>query len=372
MGGRGCDVKWTLPFVIDRTGSKSLIDQMVDGIKAAVASGHYQPGEKLPSVRALAKLAGVSLIVPRLAIRRLEREDVVTTRPRIGTLVCDAKEKRWRGRILFVVPETDGNFMINIVTGEMRKSLAVRGYHLERVTVPMSDAGKYDFTFLDLAMRMRTDLVIVAFRRPEVIRRIRALTVPFVVMGEIGNGPAAGAVGMVGITDATASREFVRQCQLHGVKRVMEVGFWRASTGGMAQFFEKSGVVCDAWVIRHRGDCRRHDLVGMSAAAAFERRLSRGKDWLPDVFYFNDDFVASGALMALAHHGVRVPEDVKVVSFANLGLGPIFYRKLTAFVCDSFCYGESIASGLLCFLEEGKWPGDLLYEVRYVPGDTFP
>lgn len=366
------DVKCTLPFAIDRTGSQSLTDQMVDGIKAAVASGHYQPGEKLPSVRALAELAGVSLIVPRLAIRRLERENVVMTRPRIGTLVCDAKEKRWRGRILFVVPETDGNFMINIVTGEMRKSLAVRGYHLERVTVPMSASGRYDFTFLNLAMRIRTDLIIVAFRRPEVIRRIRSLAVPFVVMGEIGNGSAAGAAGAVGITDSAASREFVSQCRLHGVKRVTEVGFWRASTGGMARFFEKSGIRCDAWVIRHRGDCRRHDLVGMSAAAAFERRLSRSRDWLPDVFYFNDDFVASGALMALTHKGIRVPEDVKVVSFANIGLGPVFYRKLTVFACDSFRYGESIASVLLRFLEEGKWPGDLHYEVRYVPGDTFP
>lgn len=365
-------MKLTLPFSIDRSGSKSLIDQMVDGIKAAVASGHYQPGEKLPSVRALAELAGVSLIVPRLAIRRLEREGVVTTRPRIGTLVCDAGEKRWRGRILFVVPETDGNFMINIVTGEMRKGLAMRGYHLERVTVPMRANGKYDFTFLDLAMKMRPDLIIVAFRRPDVIRRIRSLKIPFVVMGELDKGPVEGALGVVGITDVAAAQQFVRQCQRHGVKRVMEVGFYRASTGGVKRLFKESGIVCDTWVIRHKGDCRRHDLVGMSAAAAFERRLAGGRSWLPDAFYFNDDFVASGALTVLTHHGIRIPEDVKVVSFVNLGLGPIFYRKLTAFECDSFCFGKSIADVLLRFLDDGKWPGDLLYKVRYIPGETFP
>ena len=345
---------------------------MVDGIKAAVASGRYKPGEKLPSVRALAELAGVSLIVPRLAIRQLEREEVVTTRPRVGTLVCDVGGKRWRGRILFVVPETDGNFMINIVTGEMRNNLAMRGYHLERVTVPMTANGKYDFTFLDLAMRVRPDLIVVAFRRPDVIRRIRSLKIPFVVMGELGKGSVEGAVGVVGITDVAAAQEFVKQCQLYDVKRVMEVGFYRASTGGLSRLFRNTGIVCDAWVIPHRGDCRRHDLVGMSAAAAFGRRLAGGKSWLPDVFYFNDDFVASGALMALAHKGIRVPEDVKVVSFANLGLGPIFYRKLTAFECDSFCFGKSIAAVLLRFLEEGRWPGNLPYEVRYVPGETFP
>ena len=333
-------MQWTLPFAIDRTVSKGLIDQMVDGIKAAVASGGYRPGDRLPPVRALAELAGVSLIVPRLAIRQLEREGIVATRPRIGTIVRAPDEKIWRGRVLLVVPESDGNFMINVVTGVMRNALSVRGYHLERVTVPKNSEGKYDFRFLDLAVRIKADLIIVAFRRPDVIRKIRSLTIPFVVMGEIGKGPAEGAVGVVGITAAAASREFVRQCQLHGVKRVMEVGFCRTAIGGKAHLFEKSGIVYDSWVVRHRGDCRRHDLVGMSTVAAFERRLAGDRSWLPDVFYFNDDFVASGALMALTHHGIRMPEDIKVVSFVNLGLGPIFYRKLTAFECDSFCYGN--------------------------------
>lgn len=364
--------KERLPFELDRANSKSLIGQMVDGIKAAVASGFYRSGAKLPSVRALAELAGVSLIVPRLAIRRLEREGVVITRPRIGTIVRANDEKVWRGRVLFVVPESDGNFMLNVVSGAIRNRMAVHGYHLERVAVPKRADGRYDFTFLDLAMRMRADLILVAYRRPDVIRRIRSLKVPFVVLGGIDGGPVKGAVGLIGMSSGVASCEFVRRCRIAGVKRVMKIGFCPKPASAMPSLFKEVGIVCETWIVRHRGDSRRHDLVGQSAAAAFERRLAAGRDWLPDVFYFDDDFVASGALTALSHHGIRVPEDVKVVSFANLGLGPIFYRRLTAFECDPFRFGESIASALLRFLEEGAWPGDLIFEERFVPGETFP
>ena len=365
------NVKASLPFEIDRADSKSLIGQMVDGIKAAVASGRYQPGEKLPSVRALAELAGVSLIVPRLAIRQLEREEVVTTRPRIGTIVRAPKEKIWRGRVLFVVPESDGNFMINVVTGVMRNELAVRGYHLERVTVPKISEGKYDFTFLDLAMRIKADLILVAYKRPSVIRRIQTLGVPFVVMGSISEGPVRGAVGMVGMSSRAAAQELVRRCQTSGLGRVMRVGFSREKSDYLSRLARDAGLEYESWTVRHSGDARRHDLVAASALSAFERRLASGIDWLPDVFYFNDDFVATGALMSLTHHGVRIPEDVRVVSFANLGLGPVFYRRLAVFECDSFKYGEAVASVLLRFLETSRWPGDLAFEVRYVQGETF-
>ena len=368
----GAGIGGALPFRIDRAATKSLVDQMVDGVKAAVASGRYGPGARLPSVRAMADLAGVSLIVPRLAIQRLEREEIVVTRPRIGTIVRAPETKIWRGRVLFVVPESDGNFMINVTTGTMRNELAVRGYHLERVTVPKRPDGKYDFTFFDLSTKIKADLVLVAYRRPSVIRRMQTLGVPFVVMGGIAEGPVKGAVGMVGMSSRAAAQELVRRCQANGLRRVMRVGFSIEKSDCLSRLVRGAGLEYESWTVRHRGDARRHDLVAVSACSAFERRLASGVEWLPDVFYFDDDFVASGALMSLAHRGVRVPGDVRVVSFANLGLGPVFYRRLTTFECDSFAYGKAVASALIRFLESGRWPGDIVFGERYVPGETFP
>ena len=48
-----------------------------------------------------------------------------------------------------------------------------------------------------------------------------------------------------------------------------------------------------------------------------------GRGWLPDVLFFVDDYIASGAMVALLHEGVRIPEDVRVASLYNKGLGPV-------------------------------------------------
>jgi len=151
--------------------------------------------------------------------------------------------------------------------------LAVHGYHLERVIVPKLSDGKYDFTFLNLAMRMKADLILVAYRRPSVLRRIQALHVPFVTMGSSRQESVKGAAGMVGISSRIASQEFVRRCLDNGVRRIMEVGFSRESPSNIAQLARDAGLDYESWVVRHRGDGRRHDLVAVSACSAFERRL---------------------------------------------------------------------------------------------------
>ena len=58
------------------------------------------------------------------------------------------------------------------------------------------------------------------------------------------------------------------------------------------------------------------------------KRLSSRRPALPDLFFFLDDYVAKGALMALAASGVRIPEGVKVIVFANKGNGPVYVKDL--------------------------------------------
>ena len=72
-----------LPFGLDANGCDSLTNQLVDGIKKAVADGFYRPGDRLPTWRQLAKELGVSVRVPREAMRRLQKDGYVVARPRL-------------------------------------------------------------------------------------------------------------------------------------------------------------------------------------------------------------------------------------------------------------------------------------------------
>jgi len=61
--------------------------ELVDAIEARVASGALAPGERLPSVRALAAQVGLSPVTVAAALAELRRRGVVLSEPRRGTRI---------------------------------------------------------------------------------------------------------------------------------------------------------------------------------------------------------------------------------------------------------------------------------------------
>ena len=86
---------------------------------------------------------------------------------------------------------------------------------------------------------------------------------------------------------------------------------------------------------------------------------------------FTDDFVAAGALIAMLMEGVRIPEDVKVISLANKGIGPVYPVSLTRVENDPMRHGEMLAEAVARFLAGRKMrDGELAPE--YIVGESFP
>ena len=52
-----------IQFSISSNDARTLLDQVVDGFREAIASGNYKPGDKIPSSRALCPVLGVSRAV---------------------------------------------------------------------------------------------------------------------------------------------------------------------------------------------------------------------------------------------------------------------------------------------------------------------
>ena len=116
----------------------------------------------------------------------------------------------------------------------------------------------------------------------------------------------------------------------------------------------------------------RKTLAERGAFAAFRERFAKeGRKWLPDLLVFTDDFVASGALIAMLMEGVRIPEDVKVISLANKGIGPVYPVTLTRVENDPVRHGEMLAEAVARFLSGRKMrDGELAPE--YIVGESFP
>lgn len=67
-------------LVISQTDRRPMYQQIVEQIKHCVAAGDWQPGQEIPSIRALAADVAVSVITVKRAYLELEREGVIVTR----------------------------------------------------------------------------------------------------------------------------------------------------------------------------------------------------------------------------------------------------------------------------------------------------
>jgi DNA-binding transcriptional regulator YhcF (GntR family) len=85
-----------VPVQVDRDSGVAPFEQIRVGIVAAIDAGELGPGDRLPTVRALADELGLAPNTVARAYRELEADGVVETRGRHGTRVAldaDASER---------------------------------------------------------------------------------------------------------------------------------------------------------------------------------------------------------------------------------------------------------------------------------------
>ncbi|MBQ3177610.1 MAG: GntR family transcriptional regulator [Clostridia bacterium] len=74
-------------ITVDLRDRKQLYEQLIDNIRKLILSGEIRPGEKLPSVRALAKELCINPNTIQKAYNELERQGVILTLPGRGSVV---------------------------------------------------------------------------------------------------------------------------------------------------------------------------------------------------------------------------------------------------------------------------------------------
>ena len=361
--------KISLPFAVDRNDARTLVGQVTDGLLSAISHGHYRPGDVLPGSRELAEALGVSRIVTLAALKKLTEDGYVDARPRIGSVVRDRGQKAWKGRVLLVCPDGDDCFFQNMFAGALRDRLADAGYLYSEVVVMPDAKGAYDFARLDAALAVRADLVVCMYARAEIFRHLAKRGVPYAVFGEVARAPR-GAVGFVQFDYNGANRDFVAACRARRVKEVVSV-YWHELMCDVVTPLAAAGI--QATAVNAAPAFTDGRIVGVQRAglALFERLVKTGKLRKNAVYFFADDFLAVGALAALSYHGLRAPEDVKVVTWANRELGPVYPRELTRMEMDELAAGRTAADAVLAYLGTGTFPKGVAVKPSWIAGETF-
>ena len=100
----------------------------------------------------------------------------------------------------------------------------------------------------------------------------------------------------------------------------------------------------------------------------FLRRLSVRSE-LPDLLFCFDDYVARGALAAIAHLGIRMPVDMKFATLVNKGNAPVSAIGLARLVNDPRAIGQWTADALLSRIDKRSVPP--LPRVSFENGESF-
>jgi hypothetical protein len=359
------------PFTLDRSRSGTLVEQIASALRTAVETGYYKAGDMLPPTRDLAALLGVSRVVAIRAVRRLADERLVIQRPHAGSVVCAKESPLWKGQVLVVVPPGQGNPIENTVYAVLRDSLTAAGYLTISATVSPGAAGRYDdFALLDTVMRQQIDFVVELENRPAITRWLSRRGVPFLRFAH-EEVSIPNCVGTIIRRNDLAVASFVARCRKEDIADVLQVKAWR---GGLdvAAVLKDAGIrVRTLQVPMPEAECDADTLVTW-AVDTFQKRLAgKRRDRLPDLVFFQDDHLATGALMAFLEAGVRIPGDVRVATWANRRYGPHFTRPLARMEMDNDAIGNALSSAVLEYLATGAAPKGVVVGPSWIEGESF-
>jgi DNA-binding LacI/PurR family transcriptional regulator len=348
---------------------------IADGVRAAIESGELQPGERLASEIDLAAQWNVSAVTAHKAMRELQREGWVVRKRRVGTVVADRQAMPPRRIAMVFVDFAD--------MPQAGYARGVRDALPNDVKLLPYDTRRDPAREAACLKQIETDreadaIVCYATCAPEntplfvqVARRMPLAFVDRFPGGFEQHGLLADAVMTDNSGSIQAGMELLRSRGHQRIAYFMEdaaplISSVRERLTGYRQFMEERGEAPDRWV-------RALSRV-IPVATYFARvldhleELLRGPEPVTAVCCQQDKLQAA-VLEACVHLGVRVPEELEVLSFSDIAPSLLpMGRSVHRLVQRSEEMGGMAARRLLMRLE---YP-ELLPQVIRVLADLHP
>jgi DNA-binding LacI/PurR family transcriptional regulator len=307
-------------------------------------------------------------------VKLLGREGLIRSRPHLGSFVVPQKSTAWRESVLFVNAGGTLSAYAGALSTSLRDRLVGFGFLFASIDMPSRFIGEADTARLSAALAARPKLAVLLHARPEVVAAVEKAGVGYVVIDDSAKPAAAKASrlcrGTVSADYGAAISAFADHCKAAGIKSVLEIGFERGYASAVSRL-RRAGIRAATLKVKETPDFRHYGHVQRAGLAAAERLLADGKAALPDLVYFTDDYLASGALVSFARHGVRFPRDVRFVSLSTKGFEPVWWQDVTRIEWDWFKQGEVLAERAVELLERRGTSIDCTISPEYIAGATF-
>lgn len=360
-----------LGFQVDRTSGKPLTTQVVDGVRWAIHSGRIRTGETLPSRETLMRLLGVSKNVVQAAVARLAAEGLVCPRPRLGCRVLGKAKRLVRGRVLSVLAQSEGAYSPAVFSETFVSSLNRAGVGCTRVCVGRDAQGRADTSWLANELAIKPDLAVVeacGHSAPIVVRLLERQGVPYVLLYAKRSPRKGHCLANVLYDTHPAVGAFVADCRRAKLLSATCLGFGKDSLVDPVLALKAAGLSVERLDVPLGTVFNDLNAIQRAARRILENRLKRGS--LGDLLFVTDDYLTFGALGVLLERGLRIPDDVRLVTLGNPGFGPAYAKTIARIDFDSCAYARELAAAVIGWFESGGFPSDLRFTPTYVRGET--
>lgn len=309
-----CGLDQSRPASHTSTKAESLSEQLQQMVS------QMQPGQRLPSVRELQKLWGVSLSTVNAVLDELESKRIVDRRPRSGIFVSDQAHRR---KVAII---TDPNYMFDpggsafwgLLTRGLWAELSRRqmevSFHVVHVNLDAApgtvDNRRLQASFVEELRERRVDGVISIGVDHPTVHWIEAQGIPVAAFA----GPA---MYWVGIDYRGMARTGLKAIQQKGRRRVAALYGW-AEHRRLASLPRRYGLESVAELY----DVPKPSYTCSDTEFAYEAAkewFSRAKEQRPDAILSLHDMATLGVLMAMRELKIEPGCDVTVATHVNVG-----------------------------------------------------
>jgi len=325
-------------------------------VRRTVRDGQYGPGQRLPSELDLAQQLGVSRGTVRQALSALLAEGLLHTVPGRGTFVTDGSTQRAAGLIGMILPSVVRARNPELIDGAA-ETMRHAGYSL--VLGISGDDSRLETEQLERVVGQGVCGLIVytvddGLGGPALRRVVERGTPPLVLIDRYIPDLRADTVT---VDNAGGGFLAVQHLAQLGYRRIGYLGTANTRTSSIVErmagyrwALEQYGLnfdadlVCTAmrrlvaWPPREPDKERHNEQV----VRAYLGRTDR-----PEAVFVSNDLVSFQVVQIAERMGVRIPQDLALVSFDNVSYADYFGVPLTTIEQDRYEIGATAAAVLL-------------------------
>jgi len=342
-----------LPLHIDPQASLPIHAQLRQQITWLIASGKLKPGDRLPTIRAVADQLGINMHTIRQTYHSLEDDGLVETRPSRGTRV-----KSFDLNKLFTTESTLPSHTIGVLIPNMYSFYDPFLNGVEEIA------------------RHSGYMIIICFTRDneELTRQTAQQLVAKNVDGIVAASPVAGVFESQSARSNGPPIVYVDAPQFptHTVLLDLENAGFLATDHLIKHSHRRIGLITATlkwpnFYDSYKGYARAlrasnldldPDLVIETPAYSLESGYQAALRLLelkmpPKAVFISGDLMAAGVIRALKENGKRIPEDFAIVSKDNIELSALMDPALTTVTLPAYQMGVE-AMNMLTRLISGK------------------